>query len=49
MDWLIGRAAWDYLYFTIPDEEDPETKVWYSDLEDAKDKTGFEKVKYLDH
>lgn len=48
MDWLLGRAAWDYMYFTVPDKEDPAAKVWYADLEDARDKTGFQTVVYLD-
>lgn len=48
MDWLIGRAAWDYIYFTVPDEKDPNTRVIYEDLEDAKNKTGFEEVELLD-
>ena len=48
MDWLMGRAAWDYIYFTVPDEHDPENKVYYEDLEQAKETTGLEEVEYLD-
>lgn len=48
IDWLTGRAVWGYDYFTVPDEKDTATKVFYESLEDAKNKTGFEKVVYFD-
>ena len=44
MDWLIGKAAWDYVYFTSPDGIG---KIYYSSLEDAKQKTGLTTIGYL--
>lgn len=44
LDWLIGRAAWDYDYFTSPDGVN---KIFYKNLEEAKEKTGLTTVKYL--
>lgn len=44
IDWLTGRAAWDYVYFTSPDGS---TKIYYKSLEEAKQKTGLHIVGYL--
>jgi hypothetical protein len=43
MDWLIGRAAWDYEYFHSPDGVE---RVYYSSLEEAKEKTNLQEVIY---
>lgn len=45
MDWLLGRAAYDYLYFHSPDGTG---KVYHENLEQAKEATGLSDVVYLD-
>lgn len=43
IDWLTGRAAWDYEYFHSPDGVE---WVYYNSLEEAKKATGLTEVIY---
>lgn len=43
IDWLTGRMAWDYDYFSF----DGTKTIFYKSLADAKEKTGLTKVEYL--